>query len=49
MDVPLSAEIGLGALERFSERSSFHGKPGLAGAMLMAGVVANGLEEANVE
>ena len=49
MDVPLPAEIGLGALQRFSERSGFDRKHRLTGAMLMAGVVANGLEEANVE
>jgi len=49
MDVPLPAEIGLGPLHRFRQRSGFDGESGLARTMLVPGVVTNGLEKAYVE
>ncbi|MFB9261585.1 hypothetical protein ACFFWD_00020 [Bradyrhizobium erythrophlei] len=49
MDTFLLAEIGLRLLRRFTERSGIDLERGLAGTMLVTGIVANGLDEPNVK
>ncbi|WP_426408522.1 hypothetical protein [Bradyrhizobium ganzhouense] len=49
MDVLLPTELRLSAPNRFDQRWSFHGERGLASAVLVPGVVADGLDKTYIE
>lgn len=49
VDVLLPTEIGFRSSNRFRQRRSFDGERGLASAMFVPGVVADGLDETYIE